>query len=266
MMRTFTGIVEQMPALEEIRIEYCSFFECNDVMPFSKLQELKTLSLRGCHKMKNCVPYLSLACRFGFPKLEVLDLRETNICDGEVQCLNAIKTLRHLFLEKPETEPVLSDSDDDDFELFFRGNHSRLSRHRDPSDLPSAPPLPALPSPQNGSAAVPVVTEPQPSTSRNGAVPSTSRNGASSSSPLPQSSRSGLERDDASLPSSSYVDEPPSSPESYSDSVSSPASAPEDSPMRTIVIRANINAEAYPEQQNEPRIQVIFGGDVPHAR
>lgn len=254
-MRTFTGIVEQMPALEEIRIEYCSFFECNDVMPISKLQELKTLSLRGCLKMRNCVPYLSLACRFGFPKLEVLDLRETNISDGEVQCLNAIKTLRELFLEKPETEPVLSDSDDDDFELFFRGNHSRLSRHRDPSDLPSVPPLPAIPSPRNGSAAVSV--EPQPSTSRNRASPS---------SPLPQSSRSGMERDNASLPSSSNVDEQPSSPESYSDSVSSPASAPEDSPMRTIVIRANINAEAYPEQQNEPRIQVIFGGDVPHAR
>lgn len=216
-------------------------------MPISKLQELKTLSLRGCHKLKSCVPYLSLACRFGFPKLEVLDLRETNICDGEVQCLNAVKTLRQLFLEKPEAEPALSDSDSDDFELFFRGNHSRLARE----------PVPAIPSPQNGSATVPPVPEPEPSTSRNEAGPS---------SPPAQSSRSANERDDASLPSSSYVDEPPSSPESYSDSVSSPASAPEDSPMRTIVIRANINAEAYPEQQDEPRIQVIFGGDVPHAR
>lgn len=242
-MRTFTGIVDQIPALEEVRIEYCSFFECNDVMPISKLHELKTLSLRGCHKMKNCVPYLSLACRFGFPKLEVLDLRETNVSDGEVQCLNAIKTLRQIFLERPEAEPVLSDSDDDDFELFYRGNQSRLSLPRDPMTLPGES-TPAVPSPRNGSAAVPTIREPQPSTSRNGAGPS---------SPPAQSSRT-------------VNDEPPSSPESYSDSVPSPASAPEDAPMRTIVIRANINAEAYPEQQPEPRIQVIFGGDVPHAR
>lgn len=257
MIRTFHGVDQQMPALEEVRIEYCSFFECNDLMSISKLKELKTLSLRGCHQVKNCVAYLSLACRFGFLKLEVLDLRDTNISDGEVQCLNAIKTLRQLFLERPEVEPVLSDSDDDDFELFFRGNHSRLSLPRDPMTLPEEAPHPAIPSTRNGSASVPTVPDPQPSTSGSGAGPS---------SPPAQPSRSVNERDDASLPSSSYVDEPPSSPESFSDSVSSPASAPEDSSMRTIVIRANINAEAYPEQQNEPRIQVIFGGEAPHAR
>lgn len=260
MMRTFTGIVEQMPALEEIRIEYCNFFESNDVMPFSKLQFLKTLSLRGCLKMKNCVPYLSLACRFGFTKLEVLDLRETNISDGEVQCLNAIKTLKQLFLERPEADPVLSDSDDDEFELFFRRNRSRLEERRNARDTP--------PESQNGSAvdAANGAQEPQPSTSRATGPSSPDQAPSQPARPSTDNSRPGNDKDEASPSSSTYVDEPQSSPESYSDSVSEPNSASEDSPMRTIVIRANINADAYPEQQNEPRIQVIFGGDVPHAR
>ena len=121
MVRTFTGIVEHMPQLQELRLEYCNFFESNDVMPFSKLQHLKVLSLRGCSKLKNCVPYLSLACRFGFPRLESLDLRETNVSDGEIQCLNAIKALKELYLEYPEMEPAADSDDDDDFHLFLRG-------------------------------------------------------------------------------------------------------------------------------------------------
>lgn len=72
----------------------------------------------------------------------------------------------------------------------------------------------------------------------------------------------------SSLANSSNEDYAPSSPESFSDSVSSSSSsAPEDSPLRTIVIRANINTPANAGQNNnEPRIQVVFGGGVPHAR
>ena len=230
MVRTFTGIVEQMPNLRELRIEYCNFFESNDVMPFSKLQNLKVLSLRGCSKMKNCVPYLSLACRFGFPVLEVLDLRETNVSDGELQCLNAIKSLKELYLEYPEMEPTQEDSDDDDFQLFLRGPR-RPTGQPEPRINPEPPAAAAAPP-----APPPTPPQPQPSTS--------------------------------SAPSE-YIQNPPSSPESFSDEMSSSSSSgPEDSPLRTIVIRANINtgANAGNGQQNEPRIQVIFGGDVPHAR
>lgn len=236
MVRTFTGIVEHMPQLEELRLEYCNFFESNDVMPFSKLQNLKTLSLRGCGKMRNCVPYLSLACRFGFPKLESLDLRETNVSDGELQCLNAIKSLKELFLEYPDVEPTIaeSDEDDDDFELFMRG--PRRPAGPDPRVRPetAATPPPQVPPPSTSSTVSPTV-DPAPSTS----APSVQQ---------------------------PNFDNPPSSPETFSDSVSSSSSGQEDSPLRTIVIRANINSGPNAGDQNEPRIQVIFGGDVPHAR
>lgn len=236
MMRTFTGIVEHMPELQELRLEYCNFFESNDVMPFSKLQHLDTLSLRGCGKMRNCVPYLSLACRFGFPKLKSLDLRETNISDGELQCLNAIKSLRELFLEHPEMEPWNDESDDDDFELFVRGPR----RPPQTVDQPAVQQLPEVA--QQPQEANPPYQDQQPSTSRAG------------NAPQPPSDIS-----------------PPSSPEAFSDSVSSSSSGPDDSPLRTIVIRASLNPAGMNQEHANgdhahPRIQVIFGGDAPHAR
>lgn len=236
MIRTFTGIVDHMPHLEELRIEYCNFFESNDVMPFSKLQFLKILSLKGCGKMKNCVPYMSLACRFGFPKLESLDLRETNVSDGELQCLNSVKSLRELLLEYPENETMNDESDDDDFELFLRGPR----RPAQPAIIPVRPPRPQQPPPREPSP------EPQPSSSRNNEA-STSRE--------PDNRFDETDDDDSR----------PSTPESISDSLSSSSSGPDDSPLRTIVIRANINSGVNPGQPNEPRIQVVFGGDVPHA-
>lgn len=228
--RTFSGIVDHMPHLEELRLEYCNFFESNELMPFSKIKELKILSLRGCSKLRNCIPYLSLACRFGFSKLEVLDLRETNISDGELLCLNAIKTLKQLFLEFPDAElsSLESDDDDDDFSLYLRGPRRPTGR---PPPLHPRPTAPQEPPP------------PAPSSSSNNAAP------------LPSTSS-----DAESRPN---LDQPPSSPESFSDSLSSSSSGPDESRMQAIVIRANINADA---NLNEPRIQVIFGGDVPHAR
>jgi hypothetical protein len=261
MVRTFTGIVEHMPQLQELRLEYCNFFESNDVMPFSKLQNLKILSLRGCSKLKNCVPYLSLACRFGFPRLESLDLRETNVSDGELQCLNSIKSLKELFLEYPEMEPANVESDDDDdFELFFRGPRRptgqlpvRINPHPTVT-LEQAPQAP-LPEPLLPTESTAPRTDDGPSTSRTDAATSTLR-----STPTT----------DASIATSNSpveLDDPPSSPEHFSDSVSSSSSSGPDSPLRTIVIRANINSGPNPEngQPNEPRIQVILG-DAPHAR
>lgn len=135
--KTFTNIFERMPHLEELKLEYCNFFAPNDLMPLSKLAMLKTLSLRGCKKFRNCVPYISLSCRFGFKKLEVLDLRETNISDSEVQCLNALKTLKELYLEYHELDQTTpdEDSDDEDFQHFFRSIRQVPSRSEEPTTL-----------------------------------------------------------------------------------------------------------------------------------
>lgn len=201
--KTFTNIFERMPHLEELKLEYCNFFAPNDLMPLSKLGMLKTLSLRGCKKFRNCVPYISLSCRFGFKKLEVLDLRETNISDSEVQCLNALKTLKELYLEFHELEQsaIDDDSDDEDFQHFFR------SIRQVPSRSEQQPPPP-----QSDQSQVE-----QPSTS---------------SAVTPPHEQ--LQEDDDAFNA-------PSSPESLSDSLPSESSSPtEDAPSRTIYIQANI--------------------------
>ncbi len=81
-------------------------------MQFSKLKNLKYLSLKGCRKFQNCVPYLSLSCKFGFVALEVLDLRDSNIQDSELHCFNALSKLRELYLEEIST-PGESDDEED---------------------------------------------------------------------------------------------------------------------------------------------------------
>lgn len=52
-------------------MEFCNWFETHDLVLFSKIPNLKKLSLRGCENLKDCVPYGSIAGRFGFKKLEV---------------------------------------------------------------------------------------------------------------------------------------------------------------------------------------------------
>jgi hypothetical protein len=232
--RTFTNIFEHMPHLEELRLEYCNFFAPNDLMPLSKLNNLKTLSLRGCKKFRNCVPYISLSCRFGFKKLEVLDLRATHISDSEVQCLNALKSLKELYLEYQDVEPVVDDeSDDDDYQSFYRSPFNR----RDPeSDTLS-------PQTDTGSSATnsPVVHL-QPSTSEAAVIA------------VPPIENDEDEEDAFDVPSS---------PESLSDSLPSESSSPtEEAPSRTIYIQANIMQNLNPNA----RVQVIISDAIPHAR
>lgn len=69
--RLFTKIDEHIQLLEEISLEKCSWFETHDLVVFSKLPHLKRLILRGCNSLKGCVPYGSIATRFGFKSLEV---------------------------------------------------------------------------------------------------------------------------------------------------------------------------------------------------
>ena len=99
--KIFTGIDSYMTNLTELRLVFCNFFETNDLTAFSKIPNLKILSLQGCKKMKNCVPYLSLSCRFGFLKLESFDLRDTAITDSELQCLNILQNLKEILVKRP---------------------------------------------------------------------------------------------------------------------------------------------------------------------
>lgn len=74
--RLFTKIDEYIQLLEEISLEKCPWFETHDLVVFSKLPHLKRLILRGCSSLKGCVPYGSIATRFGFKSLEVSELSD----------------------------------------------------------------------------------------------------------------------------------------------------------------------------------------------
>lgn len=113
----FSKINFHLKNLEELAVEHCNWFDTHDLIAFSKIPNLKYLSLRGCKSFKDCVPYGSIATRFGFQALEVLDVRETPVSDSDIQCFNMTKSLKELRLqcpkmpekpeeERPETENV----------------------------------------------------------------------------------------------------------------------------------------------------------------
>lgn len=97
----FNRIDIHMKHLQELSLERCTWFETHDLIMFSKLPNLKKLNLRGCASLKECVPYGSIATRFGFRKLESLDIRDTPISDSDIQCFNITSTLRELLMECP---------------------------------------------------------------------------------------------------------------------------------------------------------------------
>ncbi|XP_055699560.1 uncharacterized protein LOC129799565 [Phlebotomus papatasi] len=102
----FSKIDLHLEQLHRLAVEFCDWFETHDLILFSKIPQLHDLSLRGCASLKDCVPYGSLASRFGFKKLERLDVRETPISDSDIQCFNVTTTLRELLLERPSRQTL----------------------------------------------------------------------------------------------------------------------------------------------------------------
>ncbi|XP_059610273.1 uncharacterized protein LOC132257405 isoform X2 [Phlebotomus argentipes] len=102
----FTKIDVHLEHLTRLAVEFCDWFETHDLILFSKISQLLDLSLRGCGSLKDSVPYASLASRFGFKKLEKLDVRETPISDSDIQCFNVTTTLKELLLQRPSRESL----------------------------------------------------------------------------------------------------------------------------------------------------------------
>ena len=97
-------------------------------MALCKLEKLRILKLRGCHRLASfplpsflhchhakapsllpykyfdnarigeCFAYTALATRFGFNNVEVFDLRDTNIGDTEVQCFGRKEAVLELLV------------------------------------------------------------------------------------------------------------------------------------------------------------------------
>ncbi|KAH8383839.1 hypothetical protein KR009_010851, partial [Drosophila setifemur] len=118
----FHTIETHLVDLEDLSIEDNSWFEPYYIMALSKLPSLRRLSLKGCQMLCKFVPYGSMAARFGFLKLEVLDLRLTPINNSDLQCFSAIENLKELLLESPPNLPTNPPPDQAAAEKKSNGN------------------------------------------------------------------------------------------------------------------------------------------------
>jgi len=94
----FKHIDSHMPDLEELDLTRCGWVKNHCLMALCKLDKLRILKLRGCHRIGECFAYTALATRFGFNSVEVFDLRDTNIGDTEVQCFGRKEAVLQLLV------------------------------------------------------------------------------------------------------------------------------------------------------------------------
>ncbi|GLH12782.1 Protein of unknown function [Gryllus bimaculatus] len=97
----FHGIYKHMPNLEVLILDDCQWLTAHSLMAISKCPNLRELSLKSCRNLGECLVYTSLAARFGFKSLKILDVRETSLADNEISCFRKIDSLTHLFLACP---------------------------------------------------------------------------------------------------------------------------------------------------------------------
>ncbi|CAG7826544.1 unnamed protein product [Allacma fusca] len=94
----FKNISEALPNLEDFDLTDCTWVPSHSLLGISKLPALKRLSLRGCREIGNCLAYSSLAFRFGFPSLKVLDVTNTQFGTGEFHSISLLKNLEELYV------------------------------------------------------------------------------------------------------------------------------------------------------------------------
>ncbi|KAJ2942282.1 hypothetical protein O0L34_g15828 [Tuta absoluta] len=95
-------IHDYLPALEFLDLSECPWLEPAALLPLSKLVNLRVLLMQECPAMAEFVAYVSLATRYGFRALQVLDLRGSPVGDSEVSALGWLPELQELYLEAPK--------------------------------------------------------------------------------------------------------------------------------------------------------------------
>ncbi|XP_063630773.1 uncharacterized protein LOC134802110 [Cydia splendana] len=98
-------IQDSLPDLESLDVSECEWMEPATLLPLSKLPILKHLYARDCLRLTEFVAYASLATRYGFTKLQSLDLRGSPVGDSEVSALGWLATLGRLWLSPAPPPP-----------------------------------------------------------------------------------------------------------------------------------------------------------------
>ena len=83
-----------LPNLHRLILSGCGWLSSHSLMAIAKLPLLEELDLRGCRRMGDVFAYTALATRWGFQKLERLDMRDTNITDTEWQCFGRLPSIK----------------------------------------------------------------------------------------------------------------------------------------------------------------------------
>merc|ERR1711953_1344455 len=91
----FKSISLHLPLLETLNLQNCGWVKNHCLMAICKLENLKTLNLRGCFRIGECFAYTALALKFGFNSIEKFDLRDTDMSDMGLACFRK-KTLKEL--------------------------------------------------------------------------------------------------------------------------------------------------------------------------
>lgn len=82
----FKNISDHLPLLEILNLERCRWVKNHCLMAICKLENLKSLNIRGCFRIGECFAYTALALRFGFKAIEKFDLRDTDMADMGLAC------------------------------------------------------------------------------------------------------------------------------------------------------------------------------------
>ncbi|CAD0207012.1 unnamed protein product [Chrysodeixis includens] len=107
LMRALTKKCNKLTSLflEYCNIDYksyldvseCDWFEPASLMPLSKLPVLHELYMKDCVRLTECVAYASLATRYGFRQLRILDVRGSPISDSEISAVGWLPLLEELY-------------------------------------------------------------------------------------------------------------------------------------------------------------------------
>ncbi|KAK0180625.1 hypothetical protein PV327_002988 [Microctonus hyperodae] len=114
----FFEMDRRMPNLTTLIVSDCQWLTGHSLLVISKMPKLKELRLDSCKNLGDCVAYASLATRFGFKTLEILDLRRTGFGDSEIRAFSSTKTLTHLYLENSSKNTESTDRMEYSRDLF----------------------------------------------------------------------------------------------------------------------------------------------------
>jgi len=133
----FKTLNERVPQLKVLDLRDSPWVTNHSLMAICKIEELREVDLRGCFRMGECFAYTALACRFGFRKVEKLDLRDTTVGDQEAACFSRLPELRQLYLGFTKPVPTASEDAAQNKGVTDKGLRNLCAPSSDPADFES---------------------------------------------------------------------------------------------------------------------------------